>query len=227
MTADRLARVRGVLAECACGTASSLSERDSLRVLEAWGVEVVRFAHARTAPEASERAVELGFPVVLKGLVPAVAHKTEHGLVHPFIRSAPELEQALRELPPSCAGYLLEEQVRGIRELVLGIVRDPTFGATVLVGMGGIHSELLADTSFVLAPVEARKARAALGRLRCARMLGSYRGEAPAKLDKLVTIMQQLGELALGLPEIRELDVNPLILRPDGTPVACSALVVL
>jgi succinyl-CoA synthetase beta subunit len=160
-------------------------------------------------------------------MVPDVAHKTEQGLVHPWIRSDSELAHALTELPSSCSGFLLEEQVRGIRELMLGVVHDPSFGASVLVGMGGVHSEVIADTGFVLAPVQVEQARGALARLRCARMLGRYRGEAPAQLDALVSMMQQLGELALAFGQIRELDINPVIVRRDGTPVACSALVVL
>jgi succinyl-CoA synthetase beta subunit len=227
MTTDRLSRVRSIMSEHGAAAAGSLSEHDSLRVLEAWGAPVVRFGVAHSAAEAIERASLLGYPVVLKGMVPAVAHKTEHGLVHLWIRSPAQLEHALGELPASCQAFLVEEQVRGIRELVLGIVRDPTFGASVLAAMGGVHSELLADTSFVLAPVDAAQARAALGRLRCAPMLGAYRGEAPARIELLVAMMQQLGELALACPEIRELDINPVILRRDGTPVACSALVVL
>jgi acyl-CoA synthetase (NDP forming) len=226
-SAARLDEVRAILAERAPGAGASLSEHDSLRVLAAWGLETVRLHFAPSRPEALGQAKAFGFPLVLKGLVPDVAHKTERGLVHPWLRSPAELEQALAELPAACRGFLLEEQVRGIRELVLGIVRDPTFGASVLVAMGGVHSELIADTSFVLAPVDAAKARGALARLRCARMLAAYRGEAPAKLELLTAMMQQLGELALACPEIRELDINPVILRRDGTPVACSALCVL
>jgi len=226
MTTDRLSRARSILGERGAQAPASLSEHDSLRLLEAWGVSVVRFAVAHSGPEAIARASDLGYPVVLKGMVAGVAHKTERGLVHPWIRSPAELDHALGELPASCQGFLVEEQIRGIRELVLGIVRDPTFGASVLVAMGGVHSELLADTSFVLAPVDAAQARAALTALRCARMLGAYRGEAPAKVELLAAMMQQLGELALACPEIRELDINPVILRRDGTPVACSALVV-
>ena len=227
MSSERLAGVRAILAERAPGAGASLSEHDSLRVLAAWGLETVRLGFAPSRADALGRADAFGFPLVLKGLVPDVAHKTEHGLVHPWLRSSAELGRALGELPASCGGFLLEEQVRGIRELVLGIVRDPTFGASVLVAMGGVHSELIADTSFLLAPVGVAKARAALGRLRCARMFGAYRGEAPAKLELLIAMMQQLGELALACPEIRELDINPVILRRDGTPVACSALCVL
>ena len=226
-SALRLERVRAIVAQRPPSAAATLSEHDSLCLLAAWGLETVRRAFAPSRAEAFGLAETIGFPLVLKGLVPDVAHKTERGLVHPWLRSAAELEQALVALPPDCSGFLLEEQVRGIRELVLGIVRDPTFGPAVLVAMGGVHSELIADTSFVLAPVAGDKARSALGRLRAARMLGAYRGEAPAEVERLVAMMQQLGELALAAPEIRELDINPVILRRDGTPVACSALVVL
>lgn len=209
------------------GTRQALSEHDSLRVLAAAGVEVVRSELVRSAADAPALASRIGYPLVLKGLVPNVAHKTERGLVHPWIRSEAELLRAMGELPDDCVSYLLEEQVRGIRELVLGIVRDAAFGPTVLVAMGGVHSELLADTCFVVAPVSATAARAALDRLRCARMLGPYRGEEPAKLDLLVEMMSRLGQLALDCPEVSELDVNPVILRRDGTPIAASGLVVL
>jgi hypothetical protein len=204
-----------------------LSEHESLGVLAAAGLEVVRFELGRRPADLPGLAAHLGYPLVLKGLVPNVAHKTERGLVHPWIRSEPELLRAAAELPAECDGFLLEEQVRGIRELVLGVVRDPSFGATVLVAMGGVHSELLDDTSFVVAPVREDAARAALGKLRCACMFGAYRGEAAAREELLVAMMCRLGELALDCPEVRELDINPVILRRDGTPVAASALVVL
>ena len=225
--AARAERLRRAIAQRAKPGVRTLSEHDSLGVLELAGIEVVRFAYAPSLETLGVAARTVGYPLVLKGMMAAVAHKTEKGLVHPWIRSEPELLAAARALPEGCEGFLLEEQVRGIRELVLGIVRDPSFGASVLVALGGVHSELLADTSFALAPVCAADARAALSRLRCRRMLDAYRGEAPADLDRLVAMMQQLGELALAAPAIRELDINPVILRRDGVPVACSGLVVL
>ena len=108
--------------------------------------------------------------------MPCVAHKTEKGLVHPWIRSEAEARAVLAELPEGCSGFLVAEHVAGIRELLLGMVRDPSFGPAVVVGLGGVHSELIADVSFALAPVEADAAAGALTRLRCRRMLGAYHG---------------------------------------------------
>jgi succinyl-CoA synthetase beta subunit len=207
--------------------AASLSEHDSLRVLRSWGIDVVGLALARSVDEAARHASRIGYPVVIKGIVPGVTHKTEKGLVHSWVRGEEGLREVIEGLPGECEGYLVEEQVRGIRELALGIVRDPTFGASVLVAMGGVHSELIGDASFALAPVGEEEALEALRRLRCFGMLGRYRGEEPARVDLLTGMMRKVGELAVALPQIKELDVNPVILRKDGTPVACSALVVL
>jgi succinyl-CoA synthetase beta subunit len=227
MTAGDLGKILRLLEEKRKAGAAHLAEPDALRVLEAAGIPVVPHAFAAGADEAAAFAASCGYPVVVKGILAAVAHKTEKGLVHPWVRSEAELRAVVKTLPAGCEGLLVQEHVAGIRELVVGVVRDPTFGPCVLAAMGGVHSELLSDTSFVLAPVEAGEARAALDRLRCAKMLGAYRGEAPARLDDLVDIMTRVGDLAVEIPAIRELDINPVILRRDGRPVACSGLVVL
>lgn len=227
MTAGDREKILRLLEERRKAGAAHLAEPDALRVLGAAGVPVVPHVFVAGADEAAAFASSCGYPVVVKGIMAAVAHKTEKGLVHPWVRGEAELRAVVNTLPEGCEGILVQEHVAGIRELVVGIVRDPTFGPAVLAAMGGVHSELLSDTSFVLAPVEAREAREALGRLRCARMLGAYRGEAPARLDDLVDIMVRVGDLAVDCPGIRELDINPVILRRDGRPVACSGLVVL
>lgn len=227
MTGKEKAEVRHLLERKRREGAQNLSEYESLQVLQSWGLPVVKFHFARDADEAAGFAGSAGYPVVVKGIIPSVAHKTEKGLVHPWVRGESELRRVVSDLPAECAGYLIEEHVTGIRELVMGIVRDPTFGASVLVAMGGVHSELIADVGFVLAPVGEEEARGAIGRLKCSKMLGPYRGEEPARMKLLTGMIQQLGELAVEVPQIKELDINPVILRKDGTPVACSGLIVL
>lgn len=229
MTASRdvVREIEGILAGAAARGERSLGEHDSLRVLAAWGIPVVRFRYAPGLPEAAALAGPADFPVVVKGIVPSVAHKTEKGLVHPWVRSAAGLDAVLRALPGGCAGVLVEEQVAGIRELVVGLVRDPSMGPAVLVAFGGVHSELVGDGVFLPAPVAPSAVPAALARLRCSRMLGSYRGEAPARMDELAALVEKVGTLAEAFPAVRELDVNPVILRRDGSPVAASALVII
>jgi len=227
-SAKGVREVEAILRRAVDAGGGHLDEHDSLRVLALRGMPVAGFALAGDAAEAVAAARRIGYPVVLKGVLPGVAHKTEKGLVHPWVRSPAELEAIVGRLRTAgCAACLVAEHVPGIRELVLGVVRDPLLGPAVVAAMGGVHSELIDDSVSVLAPVGEEQALRALGRLRCARMLGRYRGEEPARLGELAALMGLLGRIALEFPSIKELDINPLILRRDGTPVVCSGLIVV
>ena len=124
-------------------------------------------------------------------------------------------------------GVVIYSLVPGERELVIGLIRDPQFGPCVMFGLGGIFTEILKDTAFRGAPITKADALQMMEDIRARDILGPVRGKAPADKEKLAQALVGLGRLGLEQEDVAEIDVNPLIIQPDGTPVAVDALVVL
>lgn len=210
---------------------ATLSEHDSKEVLKAYGVPVTREYLVRSAKEAVEKAQALGFPVVLKGCAAALAHKTESDVVRLNLAEPKAVRRAFKEIKAHAGlkldGVLVQEMVKGQRELVIGLIRDAQFGPCVMFGLGGIYTEILRDVSFRVAPLEKRDALEMMEEIKGKKILESFRGMAPADKEALARALIALGEIGLKHPEIKEIDVNPLILKKTGEPVAVDALVVL
>ena len=212
----------------------TLSEHDSKQLLAGYGVPVARERLAADPAEARRAAEELGYPVALKLCGEAIAHKTERDLVRLGLADPAALERAAAELwakrrpEDGTVSLLVAELVRGRRELIAGLVRDPQFGPCVLLGLGGILAEALRDVVFALAPLERADARRMVEGLRARHLLTEpFRGEPPVDLDALADVLVGLGRLAAERPDVVSVDVNPLIVRGDGRPVAVDALVEL
>lgn len=198
-----------------------------------YGVPVAREALAHDAETAAEQAGRIGFPVALKLCGAAIAHKTERDLVRLGLADAAAVRAAAADLlarrraDDGEVALLVAEMVRGRRELIAGVVRDPQFGPCVVLGLGGILTEALGDVIFAAAPLTHDEARGMLHGLRASHLLTrSFRGEPALREDALAEILVGLGRLVTEHPEVRSIDVNPLIVR-DGLPVAVDALVVL
>jgi acyl-CoA synthetase (NDP forming) len=116
--------------------------------------------------------------------------------------------------------------VKGSRELVIGMIRDPQFGPCVMFGLGGIFTEVLKDVSFRIAPLEKRDALEMAQEIKGAAVLGAFRGMSPVDMDLLTSMLMNTGRLGLDLPSVKEVDVNPLIIS-GNRPIAVDALVVL
>jgi acetyltransferase len=212
----------------------TLSEHESKSLLAGYGVPLARESLADTADEAARAAEAIGFPVVLKLCGDAIAHKTERDLVRLGLADAGAVRAAAGELiakarpEDGAVSLLVAEQVRGRRELIAGLVRDPQFGPCVVLGLGGILTEALGDAVFALAPLSHADARALIRRLRAAHLVTKpFRGEPAADVDALASVLVGLGRLAAERPDVASVDVNPLILRSDGKPIAVDALVEL
>jgi acyl-CoA synthetase (NDP forming) len=208
-----------------------LTEAESKAVLAAYGIPVVEEAVAVSEDDAVARAKGMGFPVVLKGHGTRLAHKTERGLVKLNLRSVTEVRRAYRRIKTAAGGdwegCLLQPQVEGRREFVAGMFRDPQFGPTVMFGLGGVFAEALADAAFCIAPLSDVQADDLLDDIRGAKLLGDFRGEKAADRTELRRVLKGLSQLSLDHPEIGEVDINPLIVAPDGRVKAVDALVVL
>ncbi|MBU4301319.1 MAG: acetate--CoA ligase family protein [Actinobacteria bacterium] len=210
----------------------ALSEHDSKALLEKYSVPVAPGILVETAEDAARAAGELGYPVVLKACGSEITHKTERDLVAVGVRDEAELREAFDRIIVNLGndhyeGVVVYRLVPGERELVIGLIRDPQFGPCVMFGLGGIFTEILKDTSFRVAPITEADAFQMMEDIRAKDILGPVRGKAPADKEKLARALVGLGKLGLEQDYVAEVDVNPLIIKPDGTPVAVDALVVL
>jgi succinyl-CoA synthetase beta subunit len=209
----------------------ALSEYESKLLLAAYGLPVTREALARSPSEASRLAVEIGLPVAVKGCSPDLPHKTEAGVIDLAVGSRAAVKRSCRRIaaaaPVALEGLLIQEMVRGTRELALGLIRDPQFGPCVMFGLGGILTEVLDDTVFRVAPFDRPEAEEMIGDIRARTILGPFRGEPPVDTDLLCGGLLALARIGCQHPQVAEIDVNPLIVRPDGRVTAVDALVVL
>src|SRR4030043_2039269 len=213
------------------GNTRSLTEAESKKLLNTYGVPVVKETVALTTEEAVTQAGVIGFPVVLKGLGAKLSHKTERGLVKLNLCSADEVKNACLDIQKSAGadleGFLLQPQISGKRELVAGLFRDEQFGPVVMFGLGGVFTEALGDVVFRIAPFNKIQAKDMMEEILSRKLLGSFRGEAPADTNQLINVLLGLSRLGVERPEIKEVDINPLLIAPDGRVTAVDALVVI
>jgi acetyltransferase len=212
-------------------TTRTLSEHASKAILADYGIRFARERLASDPASAVAAADAIGYPVVLKLAGDAIAHKTERGLVRLGLADGRAVEQSARELlslarrEDGDVALLVAEQVRGQRELIAGVVRDPQFGPCVLLGLGGILAEALGDAVFAVAPLERSEALAMVEGLTTHRLLTQpHRGEPAIDREALADVLEGLSRLALARPDIESVDLNPLIVVGDQ-PIAVDALV--
>jgi acetate---CoA ligase (ADP-forming) len=181
-------------------------------LLTAYGIPLVGERHAGTPDEAAAVAVELGLPVVVKTAA-AGAHKTETGGVALDLRTAAEVHEAAARMggPVVVQQYLTEGT-----ELLAGLVQDPVFGPLVAFGPGGVLAELIGSANFALAPLTDVDAGELIGTGKAARLVDGWRGAPAADRAALTDLLHRLSRLAVDLPEVSELDLNPVLARPDG-----------
>ncbi|MEE8444657.1 MAG: acetate--CoA ligase family protein [Alphaproteobacteria bacterium] len=210
---------------------AALSEHDSKKLLAAYGVPVSKERLVGTAAAARAAAGRIGYPVVLKACAADQAHKTETGLIAVNLGTQKALSAAFAELKARAGAdydgaFLVQEMVKGAREIMIGMHRDAQFGPAVMFGLGGIFTEILQDVVFRIAPLRKRDALEMTRGIRAHRILDAVRGMPAVDLDSLTRSLMAVGKLALDHPDIAEIDINPLIVRGDK-PVAVDALVVL
>jgi acyl-CoA synthetase (NDP forming) len=206
----------------------SLDEHGSKQLLASYGIPVTAEAIAETVEEAWLAAERLGYPVVLKTAVPHIHHKTEVNGIHLNLANGEQVTAAYTDLASRLGPrVLVQEMVRGGAELILGVANDAQFGPLLVVGMGGIWVELLDDKKLLLLPTTATAVRQALLSLRGAALLQGGRNQPPVDLTAVVDVALKLAQFTADYAHlIQEIDINPLVVRPDGV-VAVDALIVL
>lgn len=210
---------------------SSLSESESKQLLAGFGVPVVQEIVAKDIEDAVRAAIELKFPVVLKGHGEKLTHKSDRGLVRLGLSDANQVREAAQGILQSAGedlqGYLVQPMLSGRREFVAGLMRDPMFGPIVMFGLGGVFTEALDDVVFRAVPIDEIEAESMLDEIKAAQLLGPFRGEQAADRKALVNCLLGLSRLAIERPDVAEVDINPLLIGPEGQVSAVDALVVL
>lgn len=210
----------------------TLSEHESKELLRSAAIPIPDERLVESADAAVRAAGALGYPVALKLCGRKIAHKTERGLVRlglgddASVRAAAEALLAARRPDDGDAKLLVCRMVSGRREVIAGMVRDATFGPCVMLGLGGIFAEAVGDVAFAVAPLAKGDAEELIDALQYKKLLGAFRGEPAVDRAKLARVLEGLGRLGAERPDIRSIDVNPLILAGD-TPVVVDALVEL
>jgi len=208
----------------------ALNEYESKSLLDAYSIPVTKEFVATSIKDAISYAKEIGYPVVLKGSSRTLTHKTEHKLIELGIDNDQALEKAYNALQErgkgQLDGILVQQMVKGERELVAGLIRDPQFGPCVMFGLGGIFTEVLKDVTFRVAPLEMRDALEMMDEIRARKLLDAFRGKPAVNRDVLAKALINLGRIGLEIDEVAEIDINPLIIHED-MPIAVDALVIL
>ena len=205
---------------------SALSEHRSKQLINAWGVPTNQEILAASSAEAVDAAQSIGFPVVLKVDSPDILHKTEAGVVRLGLQNAEQVAAAYDEIMSNARnhaptgvlnGVLVQEMVAGGTEVIVGVSYDDQLGPVLLFGTGGIMVEVYNDVALRLCPINLEEAQEMIGQVKGARLLQGFRGSPKGDVTALAGVLVQVSQLAVNLEgQLSELDINPLIVLPEG-----------
>ncbi len=218
-------RVRGIFEQVRAGGRQAIGDAEAREIMEAYGIRIPASKLATTADEAVEFAEEIGYPVVMKIASPDILHKTDIGGVKLGISDATDVRDAFdllvyratRYMPDAeIWGCLVQKMVRGGKEVIVGMNRDPQFGPLMMFGLGGIYVEALKDVAFRIAPFSRQEAEEMIAEIRAYSLLKGIRGERPSDTEAIADTLLRLSQLVTDFPEVMEMDVNPLIVFEAG-----------
>jgi len=208
---------------------NALNEYAAKRLLSGSGIPICREAMANDIDSATKEAARIGFPVVLKAAGRDLLHKTEVQGIALNLKNEAEVEREAGRLLhiPGSEAVLVQEMVKGERELVCGLIRDAHFGPCVMFGLGGVMTEVFQDIVFRVAPLTTQDALEMVKEIKHKKLLEPFRGEAAVDIEALADILVKLDEIERQHGHIQSIDINPLKVRHDGKPIAVDALVTL
>jgi 4-hydroxybutyryl-CoA synthetase (ADP-forming) len=204
---------------------ANLLEEEGYEVLKAYGFPTPKSILGTTEDECVSAAEEIGYPVVMKIASPDIIHKSDAGGVKVGIKNDDELRVAFRAIIESARRYkanakikgvLVQEMIKSAKETILGASQDPTFGPVIMFGLGGIYVEVLKDVVFRVAPIDGREATNMVESIKTIKLLKGVRGEKPFDQRAVADSLQQLSQLVVDFPEIKEFDINPLLVLEEG-----------
>ena len=204
---------------------TNLLEEEGLEILSAYGFPLPKSILAKTEDEAVEAANKIGYPTVMKIASPQIVHKSDAGGVKVNLSSDKEVRDAFKVIVDNAKKYdskaeikgvLIVEMVKGGKEMIIGSKLEPGFGPVVMLGMGGIYVEILKDVTFRLAPFTDQEANDMISSIKTKKLLEGVRGEKPSDVEKLSECIQRLSQLVTDFREIKELDMNPVLVMEKG-----------
>jgi acetate---CoA ligase (ADP-forming) len=206
---------RRIMAGARAAGRTQLAATEVYGILDAYQIPLAKWRLAGSPAEAAEAAAQIGFPVVVKADAESVLHKSEMGGVAVDLGSASAVKRAAAQMqkaiPAADLRFLVQQYLPGGLEIIMGAKAEEGLGHAVVFGLGGIHVEVLKDVVFNLTPVSAPEAREMLGAVKSAALLSGVRGQKGVNQDRLVEILQRLSQLLGDLPEIAEMDLNPVM----------------
>jgi acyl-CoA synthetase (NDP forming) len=203
----------------------ALLENEAKTICNEYGIPVTKFNLAKNENEAAAKADRIGYPVVLKIVSPDIIHKSDAGGVILNLKTPKEVNIAYKKIIENAKKYRSDAKIVGVlvqemapqsTEVIVGAIKDPQFGQTVMFGLGGIFVELLKDVNFRIAPINAEDAKEMITQLKAFPLLNGYRNTLPADLDALAAILCSVSHIIMENPEIKELDLNPIMAYPKG-----------
>lgn len=202
-----------------------VDEVEAMQVVKSYGFPIPTYKIATNEDDCVILSEQIGFPVVLKISSPDVVHKTDIGGVELNLKNAQEVRDAFQKIMQNVRhakadakiiGINVEEFVKGGKEVIIGMKRDPQFGPLLMFGLGGIYVEIFKDISFRLAPIKELGARNMIESTNVSKLLRGARGERPSDIDSIVECIERLSQLVTDFSEIQEIDINPLLVFEQG-----------
>jgi 4-hydroxybutyryl-CoA synthetase (ADP-forming) len=199
---------------------TNLLEEEGIEILNAYGFPLPKSILAKSEDDAIEAANKIGYPVVMKIASPQIVHKSDAGGVKVNLTNDEEIRNSFKEIVASAKKYdgkaeikgaLVVEMVKGGKEMIIGSKLEPGFGPVIMLGMGGIYVEILKDVTFRLAPLTDQESNDMISSIKTKKLLEGVRGEKPSDIEKLSECIQRLSQLVTDFREIKELDMNPVL----------------
>lgn len=202
-----------------------LLETEAKTVCAEYGIPVTRFKLAKSEADVIKFANEVGYPIVLKIVSPDIIHKSDVGGVIVGLKTAKDVQKGYKQIMQNIKrhnakakieGVLIQEMAPSSTEVIVGAIKDPQFGPTIMFGLGGIFVEVLKDVTFKVAPITEQEAKEMITEVRAYPLLKGYRNQPPADIDAIVKILLNASKLVMEHQEIKELDLNPIMVYEKG-----------
>ena len=212
----------------------SLLETEAKELLREYGISVPDFKLIKSKDEIVGLAKEINFPIVMKIVSPDIIHKTEAGGVKVGIKDEKEAKAAYQNIIYKVKKYKKEAKISGViaysmipqgTEIIIGMMKDPCFGPTIMFGLGGIFVEILKDISFRILPLEERDAEEMIFEIKGYQILKGIRGETPKDVKSIRDVLMKISQLVMENPEIKEIDLNPIFVFEKGLQVVDARMI--
>jgi acyl-CoA synthetase (NDP forming) len=211
-----------------------LYEHEAKKLFSLYGMPVTKIHVAETEDEAVEAAEKIGFPIVLKIVSPQILHKSDAGGVIVGVEDEKGIREGFNRIIDNAKKYKADAEITGVlvqemapngTEIIVGSTTDPTFGPTIMFGLGGIFVEILKDVSFRVAPIDMVDAREMIKEIKAYKILEGARWMPPSDQETLADILVKTSKMLMECPEIKELDMNPILAYPDGARIVDGRII--